>query len=102
MANTPLSLSELLRRLDSKFKVNTEQLHMLSLAAAYWKTNTPLKVTDVLMMFTRTSRATTHRAIKSLVHNKLLQEQASKEDKRIKYLVPGAKFDKYAEEIRRG
>jgi len=94
-----VALSDMLRRLKDKFEVNSHKVHLLRVAATYWDDDAKLKVTDLVYGYTYTSRAITHRMVRELVSSKLLKETPSKEDKRVKFLSPGAKFEAFAQAI---
>ena len=102
MNHASIQLSDLLCKLEDKFNIDAHKVHMLRMAADCWGVEVKVRVTDLLEMYQRTSRATTHRAIKELVSSKLLQEQGDKEDRRVKFLTPGAKFNKYEQAIKEG
>ena len=95
-----VALSNTLWRVKDKFGVNSHKVHMLRMMVEWWDSGRPIKVTQVMDLYTDTSRAITHRMIRELVSSKLLKEQPSKDDKRVKFLVPGAKFDAYAKAIK--
>lgn len=94
-----VQMANLLSKLEDKFNLNVDKVHMLCMMVGRWNSSGEVKITDVLKSFTRTSRATTHRAIKELVSDKLIKEVKSPDDRRTKYLVPGAKFDRYIRTI---
>lgn len=94
-----IQMANLLDKLEDRFNLNTAKVHMLRVMVDRWNASGAVKITDILKTFTRTSRATTHRAIKELVSDKLIKEVKNSDDRRTKYLVPGAKFDRYIRTI---
>lgn len=101
MMSEAIKLSNLLLRLENKFNVTEDGVHMLRIVKDEWDAHEPVRVTDILKKFTRTSRATTHHTLRELVSARLLREETTPDDKRVKYLVPGPKFAKYEEEIKK-
>jgi len=94
-------LALLLTKLEAKFDIDVEKVHLLNTVNSRWTSDKTVRVTDLLKAYTRTSRATTHRMIKELVSDKLLAFGYDDEDKRAKYLNPGAKLDKAITEIQK-
>lgn len=97
--NEAKTLSDFLLRLENKLSIDTEKVHLLGIAANAWAGGKDLRVTDLLELSQRTSRATTHRMIKELVSQKIFQVAKSDEDKRTRQLIAGPKFVKYTEAI---
>ena len=97
--NKVRQLSGLLGRLESKYGLDYHKLRMLSIASVYWEADMPVRVTDILNMYEGASRATTHRALKELVSVGLFREKIPTDDKRVKFLQPGLKFDVLIKEI---
>ena len=95
------TLALLLSKLETKFGVDVEKVHLLNLVNSRWNASKTVRVTDLLKAYTRTSRATTHRMVKELVSGKILAFSYDEEDKRAKYLIPGAKFKKATTEIQK-
>ena len=93
-------LSDQLWMLEEKFNVDAHKVHMMRCAVDVWESDSGgLRVTDLLSLYTSTSRATTHRMIRELIASKLLKGISSIEDKRVKLLVPGQKFEAYVKAI---
>lgn len=86
------TVSSALTAVAKKYEVDSHKLHLLALIEAPWSLGNPLRITDLIKIYTGTSSATTHKAIKELVAAKLLKEVDSKHDKRERFLHPGAKF----------
>ena len=94
------SMRWMLNKLDDRFNIGENEIHLLGIAADYWVDNKSLRVTDLLEVHTRTSRATTHKAVRALVKSNLLKETQSKGDKREKFLTAGTKFAMYVKTLR--
>jgi DNA-binding MarR family transcriptional regulator len=96
-----IALSSTLWRLEDKFGVNHHKIHILRILAEAWESEYRrfTRVTDVLDFYSWASRAVTHRMVRELVSSKILKEIPSKEDKRVKFLQPGPKFEAYAKAI---
>lgn len=97
--NKVRQLGGLMARLEAKYDMNPHKLRMLSIASVYWEADMPVRVTDILNMYEGASRATTHRALKELVSVGLFREKIPTDDKRVKFLQPGLKFDALTKEI---
>jgi hypothetical protein len=97
--NKVRQLSGLLGRLESKYGLNYHKVRMLSIASVYWEEGALVRVGDILNAYEDTSRATTHRAIRELVSSKVLREEVSGDDRRVKFLQPGLKFDVLLKDI---
>lgn len=94
-----IQMANLLDKLEAKFNVDANKVQMLRMVVDCWAMGGSMKVTDMLKNYQRTSRATTHRVLKELVSSKLLREQQDTNDRRVRYLMPGAKFDRYIRTI---
>lgn len=99
--NKVRQLSGLMARLEVKYNMNLHKLRILSIASVYWEGEMPLRVTDILNTYEDASRATTHRMIRELVSVGLFREKVPADDKRVKFLLPGLKFDALTKEIGR-
>ncbi len=94
-----VGLSNTLYRLHTTFNVDQHKVHMMGLLVGWWDAGYPVRVTDVLNSYEDVSRATAHRMVKELVSNKILKTAPCADDKRIKFLAPGQKFEAYAKAI---
>ena len=97
--NKVRQLSGLLGRLESKYGLDYHKVRMLSIASVYWEEGAPVRVSDILNVYEDTSRATTHRAIRELVSVGLFREKIPADDRRVKFLQPGLKFDVLLKDI---
>lgn len=97
--NKVRQLGGLMARLETKYDMNPHKLRMLSIASMYWEEDVPVRVTDILNAYEDASRATTHRAIRELVSVGLFREKIPDDDRRIKFLQPGLKFDALLKDI---
>lgn len=94
-----VGLSNTLWRVEDKFNVDHHKIHMLRMLVEWWDYGRAVKTTDMLNSYDGVSRATAHRMVKELVSNKILKNVPSTDDKRVKNLVPGQKFEAYAKAI---
>ena len=99
--NKVRQLSGLLGRLEHKYGLDHHKICMLSIASVYWEEDAPVRVSDILDAYEGASRATTHRLIKELVSIGLLREKIPADDRRVKFLSPGLKFDALLKDIGR-
>lgn len=99
--NKVRQLSGLLGRLEHKYGLDHHKISLLSIASVYWEEGAPVRVGDILDAYEGASRATTHRLIKELVSSKVLREEVSGDDRRVKFLSAGLKFDALLKDIGR-
>lgn len=97
--NKVRQLGGLLARLEHKYGMDYHKLRILSMTSVYWEGDVPVRVTDILNAYEDASRATTHRAVRELVSVGLFREKIPDDDRRIKFLQPGLKFDALLKDI---
>ena len=74
--------------------LDVHRLFILGFCVDAWESNVKLRVTDLISAYSGTSRATTHRSIRSLIKHKLLKLEKDKDDKRVRYLAAGVNLSK--------
>lgn len=97
--NKVRQLSGLLGRLEHKYGLDHHKICLLSIASVHWEEGAPVRVGDILDAYEGASRATTHRLIRELVSSKVLREEISDDDRRVKFLSAGLKFDALLKDI---
>lgn len=86
-------LSDLLRDLKKEFGIDEHKIHLLGIVGMVHKDlDDAVKMTDLIEMYSGTSRATAHKAVKSMIDNDLLRLEGSNQDGRVRWVYPGKNF----------
>jgi DNA-binding MarR family transcriptional regulator len=75
-------------KIHAKYGIDEKKCKILRVVTQAHLENIPIKVRDLIDMSQIASPATIHKAMKSLIVQKLLKLNEDSSDKRIKYLVP--------------
>lgn len=91
-----IKLADTLDKLKEKYEIDEIDIQLLATLAGRWNVGREVRVTDLTITLGKQfgSPANLHyRITKALIDAKLIKLEVSKEDARVKFIVPGAQFN---------